>query len=281
MKLTNAKMGEITSKVEEGLVEFIKEGKYKQVLIACSNLGDYSFNNQLLILSQKINASHLEGYKSWQKFNRYVKKGAKAIKIFAPIIKTEEVEEEETGEIKKVTNVIGFNICQVFDLSDTDGTPLDVFKFDKNKIVAKKQEIINSLINLINQNGCTFEWTDLEDTGANCFGYFNKQTHQIKVRNDLCDLQTISTLIHECGHLLAHSSPREDFRGLNPIDCKMIKEVEAESIACIVCNYLGLDTNNFNFSYIAAWSDGEIKKFKNNLEIISKHSNTIINALNI
>lgn len=79
MKLTNAEMKEITSKVEDGLVEFIKEGKYMQVLTACSNFDKYSFNNQLLILSQKIEASHLEGYRSWQKYNRYVKKGAKTI----------------------------------------------------------------------------------------------------------------------------------------------------------------------------------------------------------
>jgi hypothetical protein len=60
---------------------------------------------------------------------------------------------------------------------------------------------------------------------------------------------------------------------------KEIKEYEAESIACVVCTYLGLDTQNFNFSYIAGWTDGDIDKFRKNLGLISKYAKTIIKGI--
>ena len=37
----------------------------------------------------------------------------------------------------------------------------------------------------------------------------------------------------------------------------MTKEVEAESVAYVVCNHFGLDTSDYSFSYIASWSSGK------------------------
>jgi len=49
----------------------------------------YSLHNQLLIWSQRPDATLCAGLKAWQtKHNRRVKKGAKAIYILAPVFKT-------------------------------------------------------------------------------------------------------------------------------------------------------------------------------------------------
>lgn len=34
------------------------------------------------------------------------------------------------------------------------------------------------------------------------------------------------------------------------------REVEAESVAYTVCQYLGLDTRDYSFGYITGWSSG-------------------------
>ena len=55
---------------------------YKEYLSFLSKFHSYSFNNTILILDQKPDASLIAGYNSWRiNFNRHVDKGAEAIKI--------------------------------------------------------------------------------------------------------------------------------------------------------------------------------------------------------
>jgi len=53
-----------------------------------------------------------------------VKKGEKAIKIFAPRMVKEVVKDKETGEGKEETRLAGFMVVNVFDVSQTEGKPL-------------------------------------------------------------------------------------------------------------------------------------------------------------
>jgi hypothetical protein len=45
----------------------------------------YSWNNVLLIASQRPNASHVAGFHAWHDLGRNVKKGEKGIMILAPV----------------------------------------------------------------------------------------------------------------------------------------------------------------------------------------------------
>mgnify|MGYP007108750688 CR=1 FL=1 len=92
-------------------------------------------------------------------------------------------------------------------------------------------------------------------------------------------MQEISTLVHECGHTLAHNPYKAKFEGVTAIPNRDIKEVEAESIACVVCSHLGLETKDFNFSYITGWADGDITKFRKNMDVISRYSLELINGI--
>lgn len=70
----------------------------------------------------------------------------------------------------------------------------------------------------------------------------------------MSDAQTLKTAFHETAHKLLHDpdlaiatvkSPRNE------------KEVQAESVAFVVSERLGLDTSEYSFPYIASWSDGK------------------------
>lgn len=278
IKLKNLKdneIKEIISNIDKGLINFIKEGKYKEVLISMGNLNNYSINNQLYIISQKQDAKTLYSLKKWNSFGRQVNSGEKAIKIFRPIIN--KVIDEENNINKE--NVKGYQIGYLFDISQTKGKELDVFKFDESKIIDNKDKIINSLKITISNHGYDLYFVDKNELVKECYGLCDHKNKKILVLNDLCDLQKISTCIHECAHALAHSNYRSDFKGLTRLEIKEIKEVEAESIACIVNSYLGLDTKNFNFSYILGWAEGDILKFRRNLDLISKYSNILIDGI--
>ncbi len=277
-RISKKKIDELTKEIDSEFVKFIKDGKYKEVLMSLGNLNRYSLNNQLYILMQNYAARTVYGIRKWNKLNRHINKGEKAIKVFSPIIKKVENEDED-GVIETKYEISGYKLSFVFDITQTNGKDLDVFKFDVNKVVIYKDRIINTLTNIINSYGFSVRYSNIVELGESCYGLCNHKTNTILIRDDLSDLQEISTLVHECGHALAHSKPREDFLGLTKEEKREIKEVEAESIACIVCSYLDLETKNYNFSYISAWSNGDISKFRKNLQQVSFYANILINGL--
>ena len=54
-------------------------------------------------------------------------------------------------------------------------------------------------------------------------------------------------------------------------------EVQAESIAFVVSEILGLDTSDYSFGYIASWSGGkELNELQQSVAIIDKTSREIL-----
>ena len=58
------------------------------------------------------------------------------------------------------------------------------------------------------------------------------------------------------------------------------REVEAESVAYTVCQYLGLDTSDYSFGYITGWSSGrEQKELRASLECIRNTAAELIDGV--
>lgn len=77
-----------------------------------------------------------------------------------------------------------------------------------------------------------------------------------------------------------NSDKSEHFRKIN-IMLQMLKwAFQAESIAFVVCQYLGLDTSEYSFGYISSWSSGkDVKELKASLETIRSTSNEMIDTV--
>ena len=92
---------ELLQKAETQLEEMSDSESFKKYLNTLAKFPNYSVNNVLLIQAQNPQATLVSGYKDWQKkFNRHVNKGAKALYITAPIIKT--LNEEEKKKCRKI-----------------------------------------------------------------------------------------------------------------------------------------------------------------------------------
>lgn len=280
----------ILAEVDSKLTDFIKSDKYKDVLMAMGNLGKYSFTNQIYILIQNPDAVTVNGMKQWNYLGRSILPGEKALKIFAPLVGKEQVQladkdgnpildEDGNTKTKEIEKVKGFKPSFVFDISQTKGKELEVFKFDENIAVEDKDMIIQGLSNVVEKKGFSIEYTTENELGKGCYGLCNYKEKKIKLLSGMSDIQTISTLVHECGHALAHSPYRDNFEGIIELPDRDIREVEAESIACVVCSHLGLDTENFNFSYITGWADGDITKFRKNMDRIGMYSGNLIEGI--
>ena len=132
-KTEKQKVKEITDKLEEGLKELFESEKYKSYLSTMSKFHNYSFNNTLLIVMQKPEATLVAGYQAWQKnFNRHVNKGERGIRILAPApykIK------EERDKLDPVTGEV---------MLDKDGTPQT--EEVKIKIPAFRAVSVNNMV---------------------------------------------------------------------------------------------------------------------------------------
>jgi DNA primase len=79
-----------------------------------------SLNNQLLIWMQDPDATWCLGFRAWQGHKRWVRKGEKGIRIWAPVT-TKTVSEEGTDDSESVRSIAGFRLATVFDIRQTDG----------------------------------------------------------------------------------------------------------------------------------------------------------------
>jgi hypothetical protein len=83
--------------------------------------------------------------------------------------------------------------------------------------------------------------------GANGVTDFLART--VQVRADMDDAARVKTLAHELAHIaLGHEDRRPE--GLH----RGIGEVEAESVALMVCASFGLDSTDYTVPYVASWS---------------------------
>lgn len=276
--LTN-RVDDLIKQADDSLIKFIKEGKYQDVLLNMSNLSNYSMRNQILIYIQNPEATHVNGMKAWNYYGRSVKKGEKSMKVIAPIIEKVEIHEDSAyegpdQEPKYKQVVTGFKVSFVFDITQTDGK--EIQKFDSTEEIAREHfEIYKKALESCVKN-YKFEYGEIEGTSD---GYCDYKNRVIKIKEGMPTEKTLTTLIHEIGHALAEDRDRTNFKGLTPLEQRKIREIEAESIALVVSNKLGLHTDEFNCSYITAWSDGDIEKFRANIDVIRSVSYQIISKI--
>ena len=81
-------------KISLGLQAIETSDDWIRYLTFCSSFYNYSYNNIILIMMQRPNATFVAGYEAWQKMNRYVKQGEKGIGILCPCIRKVEAFKE-------------------------------------------------------------------------------------------------------------------------------------------------------------------------------------------
>lgn len=120
--------------LKEGMRNYLDSEQFKSFLDTMSKFHNYSLNNIHLLKMQNPNVSQVASFNKWKTdFDRTVKKGSKALKIWVPYqVKTKisanqnELSfspSENEMEEKEVT-VTRFKLGNVFDISQTEGKEL-------------------------------------------------------------------------------------------------------------------------------------------------------------
>lgn len=249
------------AQLTEGVKSIFQSEEYLKYLTIMSKFHTYSYNNVLLILMQRPDATMVAGFQAWRKkFHRVVRRGERGIKIFAPVVKRD-------GE---KDCLVCFKTTTVFDISQTDGEPLPSFVKNLEFRVENFSYLFNALLEISPVP------VELKNLNQKANGYYSYETCSIAVECTLSEAQIIKTLIHEISHAILHDRSLGKDREVS-IE---VKEVEAESIAFVVCNYLGIDTSDYSFGYIAGWSTNkDLSEMKDVLKVIQETAKDIISLL--
>ena len=274
---------QITDKLEKGVKDVFQSDKYKQFLNVMAKFPRYSVNNTMLIMMQRPDAQLCQSFTGWKQMGRYVKKGEKGISILAPApykIEREQTKLDEKGRpvfdadgepVKEKVEVTirAFKVVKTFDLSQTDGKELPTI--GPSELVGNIEGYPKLLQALqeISPVPVSFELID-----GDAKGFYHLEDKKIVVQDGMSEVQTIKTLLHEMAHQKLHDKD-------NVPEAKDIsrngKEVEAESVAYVVCQHYGINTSDYSFSYVAGWSEGkETPELKASLDKIRQTASEFI-----
>ena len=232
-------------------------------LAAMGRFHQYSFGNVMLICSQKPDATHVAGFNTWKKFNRFVRKGEHGIVIIAPMLIKPKDDGAATSADGEDRNILRFKAVYVFDVTQTDGEPLPEFA----RVGGNPNGHTERLKSFVEQQSVKLEYAD--DLGA-ARGVSTGGT--IKLLTDLPPAEEFSTLVHELAHEMLHRRDGEKRPS------KTVRETEAEAVAFVVSQAIGLDSGTAAVDYIRLY-DGDTDTLTASLDRIQKTAAAIIEAI--
>jgi hypothetical protein len=260
---TANKHPELISQLTKGIAALTSSSAWERYLQVQSQFHRYSFGNCLLIATQCPEATQVAGFHAWRKMGRFVRKGEKALFILAPMV-YKASDEATDNDPERV--IRGFKWVGVFDVSQTDGDDLPqvchrLTGDDPNGIYGRLVAVAQSL---------GFTVHDVPIPGeAN--GECSHQTKTIRIEVTNTAAQRAKSLAHEIAHAILHAEYSD----------RALAELEAESVAWVICQSLGLDTSDYSFGYVASWSgggDAAIAGIKASCERIQKTAATVLRS---
>jgi len=231
------------------------------ILEAYSAFHDYSTGNQILAYSQcihrKIPVGPISTYKGWQAKGRQVQKGSKAIELCMPVTFKSKTETDEDGNPRIRQSFIFRR--NWFVLSQTDGD-----EQEPTPIPGWNRETALANLNI--------ESVPFDSPDGNTQGYATG--HSIAI-NPMAAMPE-KTTFHELAHVvLGHteSATMSDEETLP----RSLKETEAESVALLCLESMGLHGSEYCRGYIQNWLSGaEIPE--KSAQRIFKAADTILKA---
>lgn len=202
---------------------------------------NYSFGNQLLAWAQCLNRGIQPGplatFPRWKELGRYVRKGEKALTLCQPVTcKRTTQADDGTEETDTYTRFV--YRPHWFVLAQTEGQALPeqpIPAWDKDRALAALQ----------------IQEIPFDGLDGNCLGFARERSIAINPVNPM----PWKTRLHECAHvLLGHTSEAEADLTDSDVTPRSLREVEAEAVALVCLEALGLPGADHCRGYIQHWN---------------------------
>ncbi|MCG0575670.1 transposase [Lactiplantibacillus plantarum] len=245
---------QLVAQAEQQILKLTDSDRFKQYLNTLAKFHHYSARNIDLIYAQNPQATQVAGFKQWQTaFNRTVKRGAKAIRIAAPIIKKLTPAEQKRLDTTDERAIVGYRYLPVFDVSQTSGEPVLSAKDFVKENLADHQNVTNlynAFKDYLNQQP-DLKVSEVPLATLNgAKGYFQPSTNEIVIGGDEPNnALKLKTLYHEYAHSQLHGL-KSAFKD-RP---RAYQETQAEAVAYVAMQNIGVDTGNYSLGYVATWA---------------------------
>ena len=272
--------------LKEGMKNYLDSEQFKSFLDTMSKFHNYSLNNIHLLKMQNPNVSQVASFNKWKTdFDRTVKKGSKALKIWVPYqVKTSiPVHQKELDftpaenemEQKEIT-VTRFKLGNVFDVSQTEGKELPKAIHELTGDVKDYEDLYRAAkaVSIDNQVSISFE--EINRESAN--GYYSPDENRIVISKGLKGQeQILKTIFHEMAHSDLHRGTNAQYGD----DQYRKQELQAESVAYVVANHFGFDTSSYSFGYLAIWAKDKngFEDMVEQLQIVQKEAKSLIDRM--
>ena len=272
--------------LKEGMKNYLDSEQFKSFLDTMSKFHNYSLNNIHLLKMQNPNVSRVASFNKWKAdFDRTVKKGSKALKIWVPYqVKTKisanqnELSfspSENEMEEKEVT-VTRFKLGNVFDVSQTEGKELPKAINELTGDVKDYEDLYRAAkaVSMDNQVPISFEEIKRESTN----GYYSPDENRIVISKGLKGQeQILKTIFHEMAHADLHRGSNAQYGD----DQYRKQELQAESVAYVVANHFGFDTSSYSFGYLAIWGKDKngFEDMVEQLQVVQKEAKSLIDRM--
>ena len=272
--------------LKEGMKNYLDSEQFKSFLDMMSKFHNYSLNNIHLLKMQNPNVSHVASFNKWKTdFERTVKKGSKALKIWVPYqVKTKisanqnelSFSPSETEMEEKEVTVTRFKLGNVFDVSQTEGKELPKAINELTGSVKDYEDLYRAAkaVSMDNQVSISFE--EIKRESAN--GYYSPDENRIVISKGLKGQeQILKTIFHEMAHSDLHRGTNAQYGD----DQYRKQELQAESIAYVVANHFGFDTSSYSFGYLAIWAKDKngFEDMVEQLQIVQKEAKSLIDRM--
>ncbi len=209
------------------------------IMKAYSAFHNYSIGNQLLALVQcqmrVLQPGPINTFPKWQELGRQVKRGERALILCMPLTCKRRSDADDTESNEEGTYTSFVYRPRWFVLAQTDGA-------DLQPELMPTWEAPRALAAL------DIEQIPFDKTDGNCQGFARKR--QIAI-NPVAQLPH-KTLFHEAAHVKLGHTTEADFTDAE-MTPRNLREVEAEAVALLCCESLGLEGADYCRGYIQNW----------------------------
>lgn len=250
---------ELHNALREKLTNLASSDDWIKYLSTARTFHRYSPQNQMLLALQGAEGN-VAGYRTWQRIPSVdggtcqVAKGQSGLRILAPMKGSAKRVDETTGDEVTKHFLRGFRTVKVFhqgqlvaqpDLGHAAVTP--TLLTGENRW----QDVFSAVKDHLEANGYDVDFQTPTPTES-WNGYTDYNAAKVRIASTLEGPQQVKTLLHEWAHVqLDHHE-----RGLNGLTRDM-REVEAESVAYLLGQTIGLDSQGYSVPYITGWSGGD------------------------
>lgn len=232
----------------------------------------YSLQNSLLLAYQcharGITPRRVAGFRAWLKLGRVVRKGEKALKIFAPVpVKERDEHDEVTGKTR-----VFFRTAFVFADVQTEPLPgVEPAPLEPPSVPIDGDShghLLEPLAKLAGEVGFSMSFTALDGQRG---GFCDYGAKRIVIEDRQAPSAKVRVAIHELAHALGVSSERFG---------RERAEVIVECAAFVVAAGLRLETGGESIPYVAGWGEaGALDAVSEAAELIDEIARRIEDAL--